>query len=270
MGCGSSKPSRNDRQQLEMPARPVIGGPIDVQIHIPRHRADEHGVPVQEITRDIDRDVLLAALNHVSVYIAQRRQQISVMAVDLNNHAHVLLDASMQDAQRHIHGLGTDSLNTETQVWMPGPIHQELTAAAREQNVKVFDGAELGIYAAPWDYALSAKIIRLMAGGDQARPYDLQDAATYFRQYIQAHDNRPVTINIALGWARHYHHEANIGFLNHINREYRRQYRSNGLACGVDWSFGSGRNAKRGNKGDENDNDKQSRITKKRNIGGEL
>lgn len=85
-------------------------------------------------------------------------------------------------------------------MWMPGPIHQELTAAARKQNEKVFDGAGLTIYAAPWNYAFSAKISRLMTGGgDQARPYDLQDAVIYLHRYIQNHSNCPVPVETALG-----------------------------------------------------------------------
>lgn len=129
MGCGGSKPSRDNRRKDKTPARLTIGGPQDVQIHIPRNRADEHGVPVQQVTRDIDHDVLLSALDHVSSYIARSQRRISVMAVggavntlylrsrstthdvdifgsDFNNQARILLDAAMQDAQRTSPGLG--------------------------------------------------------------------------------------------------------------------------------------------------------------------
>lgn len=243
MGCGSSK-----TEQERPPRQVTIGVPQDVMIHIPRNRADRYGVPVQQVTRDIDRDTLLTALHHVSDYIARNRQHITVIAVggavntlflrsrttthdvdvfgsDFHNQARVLLDRAMQNAQRRFPALGTDWLNTETQMWMPGPLHQELTAGAKQQNVKVYDGSGLTILAAPWEYAFSAKISRIMTGGAQARPYDLADAITYIHQYIRGHGNRPVPVATALGWARRYHHETNDNILRvRVNQEYRQRY----------------------------------------------
>ncbi|KAH7153406.1 hypothetical protein EDB81DRAFT_841627 [Dactylonectria macrodidyma] len=200
MGCGRSKPSRDDYQQRGNAARPIVSSPQNMQILIPRNRVDDDGATLQQVTRDIDYDVLLAALNHVSAYIAEQRQHISVMVVDgavnvlylrsrstthdidvfgsdFSNQARILLDAAMLDAQSHIPGLGTDWLNTETQMWMSGP--------------------GLAIYAAPWSYAFSAKISRLMTDGDEVRPYDLQDAVIYLHGYIRAHGNRPVPVSTA-------------------------------------------------------------------------
>jgi glycosidase len=79
MGCAKSKPER--RRQGQAQERVTIGAPQNVTIHIPRNRVDQHGMSVQQVTRDIDRDTLLAALNHVSKYIAYRRQHITVIAV---------------------------------------------------------------------------------------------------------------------------------------------------------------------------------------------
>ncbi|OAQ96717.1 hypothetical protein LLEC1_06357 [Akanthomyces lecanii] len=253
MGNCSSQPEndgapapRRARQQARGPI--TIGAPQEVMIHVPRNRVDHYGVPVQQVTRDIERDTLLAALKHVANYIAQRGHTITVVAVggavntlhlqsrrathdvdifgaDFNNQARVLLDEAMHDAQRHYRGLGTDWLNTETQMWMPGPIHQQLTAAAVKQNVKVFDMVGLTIYAAPWSYAFSAKVSRLLAGGDQARPYDLDDAVTYIHEYIRIHGNQPVKVSTATDWARHFRHESTPDFLRtRVNQAYRRRY----------------------------------------------
>lgn len=246
MGCGPSKPTRQQRQ----PPRPSIGAPQNVSIHIPRNRADEHGEPLQQFTREVDRGTLLAGLNHVSGYIARRGQHVTAIAVggavntlylrsrnnthdvDLfgseeyfGNASRMLLDEASYDAQQHIPQLGTDWVNTETQQWMPGPTHAELTAAAVQQNVVVFNGDGLTIYAASWAYAFSAKINRILTGGDQRRPYDLEDAVFYIHQYIRRHGNRPVQVQRALGWARKYHHQSNENILrNRVDPEYRRRY----------------------------------------------
>ena len=200
MGCTSSKTQAQGPRQGVGPL--AIGAPQEVMIHVPRNRVDRYGHPLQQITREIDRDTLLAALKHVSEYLARQSQHVTFMVVggavntlylssrgtthdvdvfgtDFNNTARMLMDEAMQDARRHFLGLGTDWINTETQMWMPGPLHRELSDAARRQNVVVFDQPGLTIYAAPWAYAFSAKINRLLTGGEQIRPYDLDDAVTY-------------------------------------------------------------------------------------------
>ncbi|KAK4199231.1 hypothetical protein QBC40DRAFT_282437 [Triangularia verruculosa] len=248
MGCGGSKPAKKKGRQAAGGLQ--IGAPQDVTIHIPRNRLNAQGVPIQPVTRDINANVLRQALDRVSHYIASRGQRISVIAVggavntlylrsrhtthdvdvfgsDFNNSARHLVDEAMHEAQRAIPALGTDWLNTETQMWLSGRLHAEITQAARAQNVIVFQGKDKGltILAAPWAYAFSAKINRILTGGSQARPYDLQDAVAYIHMYIQAHGNKPVPVKVALGWARQYHHEMTENVLrNQVNPAYRRQY----------------------------------------------
>ncbi|KFG79540.1 hypothetical protein MANI_021888 [Metarhizium anisopliae] len=256
MGSCCSQPHNDTepgpRKPRQGQARGInIGLPQEVMIHVPRNRLDRYGVPVQQVTRDIDRDVLLAALEHVARYISHRGKNIAVIAVGgavntlylqsrstthdvdifgstFTNQARMLLDEAMQDAQRLYRGLGTDWLNTETQMWMPGPLHSRLTEAAERQNVRVFDMPGLTIYAAPWAYAFSAKVNRILTGGDQARPYDLDDAVSYIHEYIRAHGDQPVPTATALDWARQFHHESTANFLRtRVNQAYRRRYGGN-------------------------------------------
>lgn len=247
--CFSSGDSRRPQQQrIELGN---IGQPQNVQIHVPRNRVDQHGVPIQPISREVDERTLRAALRHLSNFIAQRGRHISLIAVggavnilylrsrnathdvdvfssDIGNQTRTLLDDAMYDAQSHIPGLGTDWINTETQMWMRGDMQHELTTAARAQNVKVYNEAGLTIYAAPWEYAFSAKMNRVADPRGQARPYDLDDAVVYIRQYIQAHGGRPIRVAGALNWARRYGHGWSQNFLlQRVNPEYRRRYGQN-------------------------------------------
>ncbi|AEO67565.1 uncharacterized protein THITE_53192 [Thermothielavioides terrestris NRRL 8126] len=225
-----------------------IGAPQDVTIQIPRNRNDPQGVPIQQVTRDIDQGVLRAALDHVSQFMERRNRHLSVIAVggavntlylrsratthdvdvfgsDFGNESRILLDAAMHDAQQHIPELGTDWLNTETQLWMPGRMHDELTQMAREQNVQVYHGRGLTILAAPWAYAFTAKLSRILLGGAHARSYDLADAVTYIHEYIRAHGNQPVPIATVFDWARRWHHEITDDLLrNRVDPEYVRRY----------------------------------------------
>ncbi|TWU73578.1 hypothetical protein ED733_004681 [Metarhizium rileyi] len=225
-----------------------IGLPQEVMINIPCNRVSRHGLPVEQATPDVGREVLLAALQHVAQYIAHRGKNFTVIAVggavntlylksrstthDVNifgstftNQARILLDEAVFDAQQHHQDLRTNWLNTKPQMWMKVPLHSELTAAAERQNVRVFDMPGLTIYAAPWEYAFSAKVNQILLGSDQARPYDLDDAVTYIHEYICAHDNQPVLVTTALDWARQFNHENTAEFLRTgINEAYGKRY----------------------------------------------
>lgn len=250
--CAEEEPRRARRGRSQQPSQGggvvQIGEPQNVTIHIPRNRADAQGVPIPPVTRDIDQSVLRAALDHVSQYIAQRGRHLSVIGVggavntlylrsratthdvdvfgsDFGNQSRMLLDEAMHDAQQHIAGLGTDWLNTETQMWMPGSMHDELTTMAREQNVQVYHGQGFTVLAAPWAYAFTAKCSRILLGGAQARAYDLPDAVTYIHEYIRSHRGQPVSIATVMGWARHWHHEITEDLLrNRVNPEYVLRY----------------------------------------------
>lgn len=86
---------------------------------------------------------MLAALKHVSEHVTRisliavvgavntlrHKPRISTRDVDLSsldpNNARIVLDDATQDAQQRIPGLGTDWLNTETQIRIPGLLHQD-------------------------------------------------------------------------------------------------------------------------------------------------
>ncbi|KAK8138100.1 hypothetical protein PG984_001480 [Apiospora sp. TS-2023a] len=257
MGCGGSKQARTGpgagprptpRPNQQPGGRLNIGAPQEAVILVPRNRPNQHGESLPQVSREVSRDELLDALACVAQYINQRRSQITVVAVggavntlylqsrgtthdidifgsDFNNDARIMLDEAMHEAQERFPALGTDWLNTETQMWMVGPVHGELTRLAKEQNVKIFEQPGLTIFAAPWHYAFTAKISRIMTGGDQARPYDMDDALTYIHEYIQAHGNRPVPIATVLQWSTKFRHEVTEDILrDRVNREYRSRY----------------------------------------------
>lgn len=247
--CFSQPKKKTKRRRPQGVQLANIGRPQDVQIHIPRNRLAEQNVPLQPVSREVDENTLRQGLVIVSDFIARRGQHISVVAVggavnllylrsratthdvdifgsNFSNEARMLVDEAMQDAQRRLPALGTDWLNTETQMWMRGSMHAELTRTAEERDVRIFDGAGLRIYAATWEYAFSAKVNRLLHPQGQARVYDLADAVVYIHQYIRAHGNRPVRVATAMKWARLFHHDCNEGFLlNTVSPSHLQRYR---------------------------------------------
>lgn len=245
-GCCSSEVSDDGHPQgIQLGS---IGQPQNVQIHVPRNRVDSQGVPIAPVTRDMDGPTLQAALDIVSSFIHRYDQHIRIVAVggavnllylrsrpathdvdvfgsDFSNENRMLIDDAMQEAQRRIPALGTDWLNTETQMWIPGRLHAELTRRSERQDVRIYDRPGLTILAAPWDYAYSAKINRILRPQGQARAYDMDDAVVYLHEYIQSHGNQPLQVSACLGWAKEYQHDSNEDILlRHVNPAYRRRY----------------------------------------------
>ncbi|KAK4212685.1 hypothetical protein QBC37DRAFT_287514 [Rhypophila decipiens] len=226
----------------------VIGSPQDIKIAIPRNRNDDNGRPIQPVTRDVDSETMRRGLDHVSTFLAKHGRRIEVVAVggavntlflhtrekthdidifssELDKPSRILLDEAAHDAQKRIPALGTDWLNTETEMWMTGPAENDLTHAAAEQNVRLYEGQGLIVYLAPWDYAFTGKVHRIQTGGGNVRDYDLADAAHYMHQYILAHSNRPVKAGMIQEWAKKWRgYEVKASILARIQIEYKRHY----------------------------------------------
>ncbi|KAK2762162.1 hypothetical protein FQN54_001170 [Arachnomyces sp. PD_36] len=246
---------RHRRQHQEEEEHEMeIGGPTDISIHIPRNRADEHGVPIQQVTREVDRKDLKSALSIMARYLHEKNAQLTVIAVggavntiflrtresthdvdifgsNLSNQDRVLLDDAMHYTQQQRTGLlGTDWFNTENQMWMTTDLHRELTNEAVQQNDVVFEEAGLKVLAAPWEYGFSGKISRLMKGGEQVRAYDLADAVHYLDLYIRKHGGRPVRVATVEEWAKRFRHTTSREYLlDKVNKEYRAQYGRDGI-----------------------------------------
>ncbi|KAK4186265.1 hypothetical protein QBC35DRAFT_437531 [Podospora australis] len=261
MGQCSGKehePKQKGRQQgLQTPGiqREMISRPSNVTIQIPRNRASEDGVVIPPVTRDMDSNILRAALDHVSNFVAQKRRaaieviavggavntlhlrtretthDIDVFGFEFGNTSRIMLDEAMYDAQNQIPALGTDWLNTETQMWMPGPIREEITQLARKQGVKVYDGSGLTILAAPWEYAFTAKINRILTDLEQVRPYDLADAVAYLHEYITRNGNQPVPVSTTVQkWAQRWNLQITQEILrDEVAPEYLERYRRDGI-----------------------------------------
>ncbi len=252
-GAEQPIPLRARRQEQRAPI--TIGPPQDVSIHIPRNRADEHGVPIPPTTHEMDRATLQTALESMAHFLRHRNAHLTIIAVggavntillqtrdsthdvdifgsNLDNAERMLLDEAMQYAiQRSSSPLGTDWLNTENQMWLSPGLHRELTHEAIQQNTVVFERQGLRVLAAPWEYAFSGKISRLMTGGNQVRPYDLDDAVQYLHVLVRQNGGRPVPISTVEQWAARFHHTTSKSFLrSRVNGEYRRHYGSDGVA----------------------------------------
>lgn len=228
-----------------------ISNPKDPKIMIPRNRNDEWGHPIERTTKDIDQETLYSGLEQVSKYLALHGKKIEVVAVGgavnvlrllnrktthdvnifiagLENTWRILLDNAAHEAYQKNPDLGSAWLNTDAENWVSERDALQLTRMATQQNVTLYQGDGLVVYAAPWEYGFITKIHRIQTDKQKARDYDMPDALRYLHQYIRANwpgGNQPVPDSQIQEWARHWRKfEVKASLLQEIQKAYKRIY----------------------------------------------
>ncbi|PVH94215.1 hypothetical protein DM02DRAFT_732656 [Periconia macrospinosa] len=174
---------------------------------------------------DLDRETLLGALTNVAHYLNSQRANITVISVggavntiffetrrathdvdfynqQLRASDYNLIKLAMQYAQSRDTNLQSEWFNNRTILFIPKTQREYLTQQAFTQDEVVFQRPGLKVLAAPWDYAICAKLDRCAGAGlNQSKPYDYSDAATYLRRYLQIHNLVVVTRSQVYEWA---------------------------------------------------------------------
>jgi hypothetical protein len=242
-GCCSS--------EQEADPEPTISQPQNLILHVPRPQVDYDGRPVRIDDYELDKATLQGALARMADYIDNQGQSITVITVggavntillqnrqsthdvdffgtNLNNDQRVILDEAARYAERKSPTpLGGEWFNSHTMLWLSIDAHRRITQEALEQNEVVFEKRGFRVLAAPWNYAMCGKMNRLVRG-DEARPYDLSDAASYLRQFIQRHGG-PVSVATIKNWCRYYAKSTDDEVIRATASEYRRLYGEAGI-----------------------------------------
>lgn len=124
--------------------------------------------------------------------------------------------------------LGGDWLNNTTSLYISGSLRQELAQQAVEQNEVVFQAPGLTVLAAPWIYALCAKVGRL-ASASKRKAYDTDDAVAYLRRYIVQHGNKPIAYRTLREMAAHFKTDFNVDVCREVNIKYEAKFRQPGI-----------------------------------------
>ncbi|KAM6503113.1 hypothetical protein JOM56_000056 [Amanita muscaria] len=103
---------------------------------------------------------------------------------------------------------------------------------AVDQREIVFTAPGLTIYAAPWRYALSAKIDRLSNAG--VRPYDMGDAVDYLNRLIEKRGGQAVNQSELRTWAGEFRFPVpSDDLMSRLGNEYTRQHGGAGIVDGL-------------------------------------
>ncbi|WEW61202.1 hypothetical protein PRK78_006692 [Emydomyces testavorans] len=256
MGSSSSKEKkhhfRRKHKNREPEHEPEVSEPQGLQI-VPAPERDEEGRPVRHKEYDLNRNNLNKALHYVAEFLHGKSQNVTIIAVggavntiflrtrnvthdvDFFN-GHISHDAALADllrqaatnaAARSSVPLGGNWLNNSTVLFMSEALQIELTDAAVAQDEVIFQEPGLRVLAAPWGYAICAKLERM--GKSNRREYDLKDAAIYLRRHILKHDNRPVSAAEIEEWGRHYKIQCSRAAIQELANEYHETYNAVGV-----------------------------------------
>jgi hypothetical protein len=237
MGCGPSKQKRK--------------GAVDLRDLAPKPTGRPSNCPAP---LDLTSGDLQQSLRAVAACLDQRRRGIRLVVVggavstmllqsrqsthDIDYLGGTTSQADLrvlQDAAVHVRQtqqqptLEEGWLNNNTMLFIDKRIRNELTQQGFAQNEIVFQAAGLTLYAAPWPYAICAKLHRISGGGHRA--YDPLDAVAYLHRYLSRRDGpaiASVTLDQVTQWCQRYHISISrpvlVDTLRRVNEEYRRLY----------------------------------------------
>ncbi|KAH7906579.1 hypothetical protein BJ138DRAFT_617829 [Hygrophoropsis aurantiaca] len=127
--------------------------------------------------------------------------------------------------------LGEQWLNNHTAVFIEEGTIKSLYDEAIQQNEVVFSApGTLTVYAAPWRYALAAKLDRLAKPG--ARPYDINDAVDYLSKLI-AKRGTAVKRSELEQWAKEFKFTVPTKqLIDQLADEYKKKTHKDGIVSG--------------------------------------
>lgn len=104
-------------------------------------------------------------------------------------------------AATEVGGLWTDWLNRQVETFVARERRHDLFLESVEQDITVYSGENLVIYAGRLDWALERKIRRISYSRDRRRDkdVDVSDAAALIKYMIRAQDGKPLSFEFVRG-----------------------------------------------------------------------
>lgn len=115
-------------------------------------------------------------------------------------------------------------------IFQEGNIKILYDEAVHQKDI-VFTAPGLTLYAAPWRYALGAKLDRLSKPG--ARPYDMSDAVSYLDQLIRKRGGQAVKKSELKRWAGEFKFAVpSDDLMSRLGSEYNEKHGRTGIVDG--------------------------------------
>ncbi|KAI9895096.1 MAG: hypothetical protein M1814_000321 [Vezdaea aestivalis] len=209
MGCGSSKVSDIDLIDVA-PRRQRQGGQA-VQVALNRGNLNDAleytAAYLSSCGQHLILTVVGGAVNTILLQTRLATHDIDIFSNNLSrDESRVLQEAATYArrsmAQKRGVNLPTDWLNSATTIFVPPNLRNTLRQEALAQNEAVFNSRGLTLLAAPWQYAVAAKLHRISGGNPNQN--DAPDAASYLHRYLQGRRMNAIAASSIRHWINRY------------------------------------------------------------------
>ena len=225
MGCGTSKQLTNALHELA--PRPNVNGNLAPEPDLNQAELEDAlRWTAHYISQHSRKSITIIAVGGV-VNTISLQSRLSTHDVDWFNSRLPQDDVTLlrkganyavQQGSRQGVKYPLDWINNKTSLFIPAQLREELLAEALQQDYEVFSAPGLRVLAAPWGYALMAKLDRMAGGG--AKPYDSTDATTYLRQYILHRRVRNVSFETIEQLSRRYRLRLRMQDVQTVSQQY--------------------------------------------------
>lgn len=211
-------------------------GPMIISLPTPPHEDKRLSIIVE--TQEIDPPTLRQSLSLLATRLSSNRQDLTIIVVGgVRSLLYLGARPSSHDedpfgrwAEEHSEkALVGEWFNPENVMWIEADLHAKLSEQAVRDDVVVFEQAGLKLLAAPFNFAWSAKMSRLMDERNLSRECDMSDAVAYLYAYNQTQEGHPVRARTLGKWRKAFQVDYTKAALKEVDMAYRREYGTNGL-----------------------------------------
>jgi len=237
MGCGSSKqPAKRGTALQDLAPRPHPGGGFPPEPELSRTELEQAlRWTAQYVSQHSKKPITIVAVggvvNTISLHSRNSTHDVDWFNSGLNKDEVALLTKAAnfahQQAERKKLNIASNWFNNKTVLFIRPNLRQQLVDEALRQNYEVFSAPGLRVIAAPWGYALMAKLDRLTGGG--GKPYDASDAANYLHQYLRQSGKRNVPMQTIQQLAHQYQLRLRVEDVRIVNQRYQAEFGEPGV-----------------------------------------
>lgn len=231
MGCQGSKESVIDL--LSLAPRPITHEPTPLNANQLRFCLEQLATHIHQRRRQLHLVVIGGVVNTVLLKTRHATTDIDLLTANPTREDVTLLAQAARLVREQNPNLHLDEswLNSNAGLFIQPELRLIIIQQGFAQNDIVFHAPGLTLYAAPYSYAIVAKLNRI--AGEGAPTHDLGDAVAYLRRYLSLRNHSHVSLRQVESWCREYRSSRSGLVLQNVieavGQEYLRLFGEHGI-----------------------------------------
>ncbi len=223
MGCGGSKNTIIDLHSLA--PRPTAHPPAPLNANQLKHCLSQVATYIhQRRRRQLHLVVIGGVVNTILLKTRHATEDVDLLTVNLSRDDATLLTQAARFVREQNPDLHLDEnwLNSNAGLFVQPELRSIIIQEGIAQNEIVFNAPGLTLYAAPYSYAIVAKLNRI--AGQGARSHDLGDVVAYLRRYLSLRNESHITMRQIESWCREYRSSCSGLILHNVIEAVSQEY----------------------------------------------